>query len=109
MPAFTQGMVTRHVFLAGTSSSKIAASYNWKNFGVDLKTVLYYAEYDMDDNNGYTSDDADEAGFDFIYKPSFVKNLNLRLRGNFADDFNVNAAGETVSWDEYRFIANYSF
>ena len=109
MPAFTQGMVTRHVFLAGTSSSKIAASYNWKNFGVDLKTVLYYAEYDMDDNNGYTSDDADEAGFDFIYKPSFVKNLNLRFRGNFADDFNVNAAGETVSWDEYRFIVNYNF
>lgn len=109
MPAFTQGMVTRHVFLAGTKATKVAASYNWKAFGPDLKTVLYYATYDMADNNGYTSDDAGETGFDFIYKPSYVKNLNLRLRGNFADDFNVNATGDTVGWNEYRFIANYNF
>ncbi|MEA3331197.1 MAG: OprD family outer membrane porin [Campylobacterota bacterium] len=109
MPAFTQGMVTRHVFLAGTKATKVAASYNWKAFGPDLKTVLYYANYDMADNNGYTSDDASETGFDFIYKPSYVKNLNLRLRGNFADDFNVNATGDTVGWNEYRFIANYNF
>ncbi|MCD6172902.1 MAG: OprD family outer membrane porin [Sulfurimonas sp.] len=109
MPAFTQGMVTRHVFLAGTKATKIAALYNWKNFGPDLKTVLYYADYNMDKNNGYTNDDTDEAGFDIIYNTSFVKNLQLRFRGNFSNDFNVNTAGDTVSWDEYRFIANYSF
>jgi len=109
MPAFTQGMVTRHVFLAGTKTTKVAASYNWKNFGPDLKTVLYYADYDMDTNNGYTSADASEAGFDIIYNLASVKNLQLRLRGNFADDFNVNSAGDTIGWDEYRFIANYSF
>jgi len=38
-----------------------------------------------------------------------VKNLQLRLRGNFAEDFNVNGAGDTVGWNEYRFIANYNF
>jgi len=109
MPAFTQGMVTRHVFLAGTKTTKVAASYNWKNFGPDLKTVLYFADYDMDKNNGYTSADASETGFDIIYNLASVKNLQLRLRGNFADDFNVNSAGDTVGWNEYRFIANYSF
>ncbi len=109
MPAFTQGMVTRHVFLAGTKATKVAASYNWKNFGPDLKTVLYYADYNMDKNNGYTQGDTDEAGFDIIYNTGFVKNLQLRLRGNFSNDFYEDAAGDSVSWDEYRFIANYSF
>ena len=109
MPAYTQGMVTRHVFLAGTKASKVAASYNFKAYGPDLKTVLYYASYDMAENNGYTSDDASEMGFDIIYNLAVVKNLQLRLRANYADDFNVNAGGDTVGWDEYRFIANYSF
>ncbi|MEA2099642.1 MAG: OprD family outer membrane porin [Campylobacterota bacterium] len=110
MPAFTQGMVTRHVFLAGTKASKVAASYNFKAFGPDLSTTFYYANYSMAENNGYTYGDAAEAGFDFIYKPEAVKGLNLRLRGNFADDFNVaDVTGDTVGWSEYRFIANYSF
>ena len=110
MPAFTQGMVTRHVFLAGTKATKVAASYNFKNFGPDLKAVLYYATYDMDKNSGYSKDDASESGFDLIYNTGFVKNLQLRLRGNYADDFyNAGNGGKTVGWDEYRFIANYSF
>lgn len=109
MPAFTQGMVTRHMFLAGTEATKVAASYNWKSFGPDLSTTLYYADFDMAANNGYTNGDASEIGFDVIYKPKFVKNLSLRVRGNYADDFNVNATGDTVGWDEYRFIANYNF
>jgi len=109
MPAFTQGMVTRHMFLAGTTAMKAAASYNWKAFGPNLKTVLYYASFDMADYNGYTSDDASEMGFDVIYYPSLVKNLQLRLRANFADDFNVNGDGDTVGWNEYRFIMNYNF
>jgi hypothetical protein len=109
MPAFTQGMVTRHMFLAGTTASKVAASYNWKAFGPDLSTTLYYANYAMDDYNGYTKGDASESGFDFIYKPAMVKNLNLRIRGNFADSFNVSTTGTTTGWNEYIFIANYNF
>ncbi len=110
MPAYTQGMVTRHQFLAGTKATKVAASYNWKSFGPDLKTVIYYASYDIDKNNGYTYDDAAETGFDFIYKPAMVENLNLRLRGNFTDDFNVaKNTGYTTQWNEYRFIVNYNF
>ena len=110
MPAFTQGMVTRHVFLAGTKATKVAASYNFKRFGPDFKTVLYYASYDMDKNSGYSKDDASESGFDLIYNTGFVKNLQLRVRGNYARDFyNAGNGGKTVGWDEYRFIANYNF
>jgi hypothetical protein len=107
MPAYTQGMVTRHMFLAGTKATKAALVYKFKDLG--LKAVGYYADFDMANNNGYTNGDASETGFDFIYNTPFVKNLQLRLRGNFADDFNVGATGATVGWDEYRFIANYNF
>ena len=31
MPAYTQGMVTRHQFMAGTDTWKAAASYDWKD------------------------------------------------------------------------------
>jgi len=109
MPSFTQGMVTRHMNLAGTKAYKVAANYNFKAFGPDLSTTLYYAKYDMADYNGYTYGDASESGFDFIYKPETVKNLNLRLRGNFPDNFNVSSTGNTTGWNEYRFIANYNF
>lgn len=110
MPAYTQGMVTRHQFLAGTKAYKIAAAYNFKAFGPDLEFGLYYASFDMDKNNGYTYGDATESGFDLIYNTGFVKNLQLRLRGNYARDFNVaNTTGYTTSWNEHRFIANYSF
>jgi len=107
MPAYTQGMVTRHMFLAGTVATKAAVVYKFKDLG--LKTVAYYATFDMADNNGYTFDDASEVGFDFIYNTKFAKNLQLRLRGNFADNFNVATNGDTVGWSEYRFIANYKF
>ncbi len=109
MPAYTQGMVTRHQFLAGTKASKVSAAYNWKNFGADVNTELYYTNYDMADYNGYTFDDASESGFDVIYKPEAVKNLALRLRANYADDFNVASSKATTSWNEYRFIVNYNF
>jgi hypothetical protein len=103
MPAFTQGMVTRHQFIAGTDAFKLAASYNFKDMG--LKAVAYYAEYDMDNNSGYgTARTTKEPGFDFIYKPAAVKNLQLRLRGNFPTDYANN-----VDWNEYRFIATYKF
>ncbi|EQB35604.1 hypothetical protein M947_10000 [Sulfurimonas hongkongensis] len=109
MPAYTQGMVTRHQFLAGTKAYKLAASYNFKAFGPDFKAVIYYANFDMDKYNGYTEDDASESGFDLIYNTDFVKELQLRLRGNYARDFNVNTTSDTVSWNEYRFIVNYNF
>lgn len=109
MPAFTQGMVTRHMFLAGTDAYKLALSYNFKDLGANVLATLYYADFDMASNNGYTFGDASESGFDVIYKPAIVKNLELRLRANYAEDFNVNATGYTTSWDEYRFIANYNF
>jgi len=115
MPAYTQGMVTRHIFLAGTEAKKIALSYNFKDMGADVKVVAYHATYEMADNNGYTQADAKESGFDIIYNTDFIKNLQLRFRGNFADDFYVKTTdvdvtkNGSVSWDEYRFIANYSF
>lgn len=115
MPAYTQGMVTRHVFLAGTQATKVAASYNFKKFGPDLKTVLYYGSYNMEEFNGYTEGDASEAGFDIIYNTGFIKNLQLRFRGNFSNDFYVKDSSDdatlngSLGWDEYRFIANYSF
>lgn len=109
MPAYTQGMVTRHMFLAGTDAAKVALSYNFKDLGANVLATLYYANFNMAANNGYTYGDAKENGFDIIYNPSIVKNLQLRLRANYADDFNIASTGATTSWDEYRFIANYNF
>jgi hypothetical protein len=115
IPAFTQGMVTRHMFLAGTKATKIATSYNFKDMGANVKATIYYANYNMDENNGYTEDDANEAGFDIIYYPEAIKNLQLRFRGNFSDDFYVkdsstdDSLNGTVGWNEYRFIMNYNF
>lgn len=112
MPAYTQGIVTRHQFMAGTDALKAAASYDWKDFGVNLNTGVYYASFDMDALNGYVANHswtATEAGFDIIYNPQAVKNLQLRLRGNFPRDFKETDAGVGTGWDEYRVIANYNF
>ena len=45
MPAYTQGMVTRHQFFANTDAWKVAAVYNLKEYGV--KAVVYHAEFDI--------------------------------------------------------------
>jgi hypothetical protein len=111
MPAYTQGMVTRHQFMAGTDAWKLAGSYDWKNLGVNLNTGVYYTQFKMDKLNGYSANyewTAKESGFDIIYNPETFKKLQLRLRANYADNFFQNSAG-SVSWDEYRFIANYNF
>lgn len=109
MPAYTQGMVTRHMFLAGTDAAKVALSYNFKELGTNLSTTAYYAEFDMDANSGYgIARTASEAGFDAIYYPQTVKNLQLRLRGNFPRAFAESVSGKT-GWNEYRFIVNYNF
>ncbi|WP_295055689.1 OprD family outer membrane porin [Sulfuricurvum sp.] len=118
MPAYTQGMVTRHQFMGGTDAWKVAGNYDWKNFGINLNTSVYHTEFDMDTLNGYSAGEswtAKESGFDIIFVPESVKKLQLRLRANYTDDFyarTVDATASkngTVSWNEYRFIANYNF
>jgi len=111
MPAFTQGMVTRHQFMAGTKATKAAASYSFKGQGVNLSTAAYYASFDMDENSGYGVErTAYESGFDIQYYPAAIKNLQLRFRGNFPRKFAESTAtsGDT-GWSEYRLIANYNF
>ena len=109
MPAYTQGMVTRHQFMAGTKATKVAASYSFKAQGVNLSTAAYYASFDMDENSGYgISRTAYEPGFDIKYYPAAVKNLQLRFRGNYPRKFHDGATGDT-GWSEYRLIANYNF
>jgi len=109
MPAYTQGMVTRHQFLAGTKATKVAAAYNFKENGVNLSTAVYYVSFDMDANSGYgIARTATEPGFDIKYYPASVKKLQLRFRGNFPRKFAESTTGD-LGWDEYRLIANYNF
>ena len=110
MPAYTQGMVTRHQFMAGTKATKVAVSYDFKNMGANVLASAYYASFDMDKNSGYgIARTATEPGFDIAYKPGAVKNLELKLRGNFPRNFAEAAPGKPLGWDEYRVIANYNF
>jgi imipenem/basic amino acid-specific outer membrane pore len=109
IPAYTQGMVTRHMFIAGTKAFKVNGGYNFKDFGTNLVTSAYYTEFDMDRNSGYGLErTASESGFDAIFYPETVKNLQLRFRGNFPRSFAESSSG-TTGWSEYRFIANYNF
>jgi len=106
MPAFTQGMVTRHMFFADTATTKVAATYNLKELtGLNLKATGYYVSFDIGSANTYKPGvawTAEESGFDIKYQAT--KALNLRFRGNFPTDF---ASG--LDWSEYRLIANYNF
>ena len=105
MPAFTQGMVTRHQFFADTDAWKVAASYKLKEYGV--KASVYYTEFDVGAKNSWkngTAWTASEAGWDIQYKVEAIKGLNLRARANYPRDF---ASG--LDWDEYRLIVNYNF
>lgn len=111
MPAYTQGMVTRHQFMSGTDAWKVAAAYDWKDYGINLNTGVYYVEFDMGDMNGYSTEIgsvASESGFDIIYNPQAIKNFQLRLRGNFPREYKE-IPGNDLDWDEYRVIANYNF
>jgi len=104
IPAFTQGMVTRHMFFADTQTTKVAATYNFKELtGLNLKATGYYVSFDVGNMATYAADtNSKEAGFDIKYQAT--KSLNLRLRGNFPTDFK-----EGLDWSEYRFIVNYNF
>ncbi len=109
MPAFTQGMVTRHQFFANTDAWKVAATYNFKDYG--LKASVYYTYFDIGAENTFRSGTAwtaDEPGFDFQYKVAAVDGLNLRFRGNFPNAFGA-SSGNEYDWDEYRVILNYNF
>jgi hypothetical protein len=111
MPAYTQGMVTRHQFMAGTKATKIAVSYDFKNMGANVLASAYYTSFNMDANSGYgIARTATEPGFDLAYKPAAVKNLELKLRGNFPRKFveSTSTSGD-IGWNEYRLIANYNF
>ncbi len=110
MPAYTQGMVTRHQFLAGTKATKVVVAYSFKDLGTNLSAAAYYASYDVDANSGYgVSRTSTEPGFDIKYYPASVKNLQLRFRGNFPRDFAEATPGKDTGWNEYRLIANYNF
>ena len=104
MPAFTQGMVTRHQFFANTDTWKAAATYNFAEYGV--KASVYYTHFDVGAENQYTGSafTASESGWDIQYKVEAVKGLSLRARANYPRDFKPG-----LDWDEYRLIANYNF
>ncbi len=107
MPAYTQGMVTRHQFFADTDAYKVSLGYNLKSAGLaDVDMTLAHCEYESKKSiyNGNKDLESSETLFDIIYKPANIKGLNLRLRGNYPSDFKDN-----LSWNEYRFIANYNF
>jgi len=109
MPAFTQGMVTRHQFFADTDTLKLAATYNFTEYG--LKATAYYSSFDVGVDNAYINGrawTATEPGFDIQYKVASIKGLNLRFRGNFPDEFGYKD-DEPFNWAEYRFIINYNF
>jgi hypothetical protein len=108
MPAFTQGMVTRHQFFSGTEAWKVAATYK---LTPELSATGYYTSFDVPANNAYglaqttpfsAAWTAKESGFDVIYQAT--NDLQVRFRGNFPDKFTP-----TVGWNEYRFIVNYNF
>jgi hypothetical protein len=104
IPAFTQGMVTRHMFFADTATTKVAATYNMKSLtGLNLTATGYHVSFDVGSASTYAANTtAKESGFDIKYQAT--KNLNLRLRANFPTDFK-----DGLDWNEYRLIANYSF
>ena len=110
MPAYTQGMVTRHQFFANTDAWKVAAAYNLKEYGV--KAVVYHTEFDIGAENSWkngTAWKASESGWDVTYKVAQVEGLSLRARANYPRDFAPDLGEGATDWDEYRLIVNYNF
>ncbi len=108
MPAFTQGMVTRHQFFSDTDSWKVAGTYKLNELlGTDVKASVFYTEFDIGATNSYdygTAWTASESGWDIQYNVASVEGLNLRARANYPRDFK-----NGLDWDEYRLIVNYNF
>ncbi|EJF06896.1 outer membrane porin, OprD family [Thiovulum sp. ES] len=129
IPAYTQGMVTRHQFFADTTAMKLAGTFKFKeDFDLPLSLTGYYIVFDTNDDDNFhqigggqhkTNWKTKEAGFDAIYKPS--KNVMYRLRYNSPRDFvfvtsdngtpddKSDDKAETIHWDELRFIISYKF
>lgn len=105
MPAYTQGMVTRHMFFADTKANKVAATYKEGK----LSATLAYMSFDVGKDNGYSANydwTATETLADIIYM--MEKNLMLRYRLNMPRNFFESATND-VGWDEHRFILSYKF
>jgi hypothetical protein len=112
IPAFNQGMVTRHMFFEDTTAYKIVGKYDLnKHLNKNGSIALYYASYEVGDNNNIYTEGwtATESGFDIICKPEAVKNLMVRFRGNFPTEFVETPEGSDLDWAEYRFIVSYKF
>jgi len=110
-PVYTQGMVSRQMTIAGVSATKAVLSYSFKKMGPDVKVVGYYIDINYANSNaGYDENlDTNEKGFDIIYNTAWAKNLQLRLRGNFVQDWTGTQDVNVRDFSEYRFIANYTF
>lgn len=109
MPAFTQGMVTRHQFFPDTTAFKVGTGYNFANlilnqFGarVPVTAAGYYTNFNFASLINGSDITAKEYGFDIIYQAT--QELQLRLRANYTRNFDQN-----IDWDEYRLIMNYNF
>ena len=105
MPAYTQGMVTRHQFFADTQSTKVAATYK----DGALSATLAQMTFNMGEDNAYSANydwTATETMADIIYM--MEKNLMLRYRLNMPSNFFESATND-LSWTEHRFIVSYKF
>ena len=105
MPAYTQGMVTRHMFFADTKATKVAATYKEGS----LKATFAHVVFDMGKNNSYSTDyewTSTEEIADIIYMAN--KDLMLRYRMNMPHTFYESATKE-VGWTEHRVIVSYKF
>jgi hypothetical protein len=102
-PGFVQGTVTRLGYTAGTNAWKVGGSYD---IIPGLNAHMSYAKFNVGKQAQYSAatHDAGETDIDITYKPSSIKNLELKIRGIFARDFVPNQ-----DFDEYRVIANYNF
>jgi hypothetical protein len=59
MPAFTQGMVTRHQFFNDTDTWKVAATYKLNDLlDANVKASVFYAEFDVGAANSYSPGNA---------------------------------------------------
>lgn len=105
MPAYTQGMVTRHMFFADTTATKVAATYKAGR----LSATLAAMQYEIGKDNAYVDNHAWSAGEtmgDFIYKAD--DKLTLRYRINITDTF-MESATNDLGWTEHRLIVSYKF
>jgi len=100
-----------HANFGDTSSYMAGLDFQLKPLmGIDLLSMVKYFKYDIGESNGYFTGHAwttDEIDLDFIYK--VTKNFKLRARANFPRDWLDIGGEKTLSFDEYRLIAYYSF